>query len=134
MSTQLPTSAATVWARIGDFGTIHEWHPAVVSCSVEGNHIGSVRTLTLGDGAVIKERLDTHADAAMSFKYSLVDHPLPVDDYHAEVRAVDNGDGTSTMHWTSSFEATVVSDEEAKEIIAGIYQAGFEALKVEFGS
>jgi hypothetical protein len=132
MSTTLSVPTDKCWERIGRWEALHEWHPAVAKTELDGEGIGSHRTLTLGDGATIKERLDAQSDS--SYEYSFVEHPLPVDDYHGKISVVDNGDGTTTVHWGSNFVATDVSDEQAREIISGIYQAGFDALHGEFKS
>ena len=133
MSQKLKVAADKCWTRVGGWGTIHEWHPAVAKTDVQGDGVGSLRTVTLGDGAVLKERLDAHDAAGMSYEYTFVEHPLPVDDYHGKISVADNGDGTCTMHWGSNFVAKGATDEEAKGAIEGIFQAGFDALKGEFG-
>ena len=43
-------SAPTVWALVREFGKLDEWLPPVVGCETDGEGIGAVRTLTLGDG------------------------------------------------------------------------------------
>ena len=133
MSQKLVAPANKCWARVGDFATLHEWHPAVTKTHMEGEGVGSARILTLGDGSVIKERLDEEDAADMSYAYTFLESPLPVDDYHGKISVADNGDGTCTMHWSSNFVAKGVSNDEAKKIIEGIFQAGFDALKGEFG-
>ena len=133
MSQKLAVPADKCWARVGGWGTPHEWHPAIAKTDLDGEGVGSFRTLTLGDGAVLKERLDAQDAAGMSYEYTFVEHPLPLDDYHGKISVTDNGDGTSTMHWGSNFVAKGVADDEVKKIMEGIYQAGFDALKGEFG-
>ena len=130
MSTRLTVPADKCWEKIGKWGTIHEWHPAVATTELEGEGVGSIRILTLGDGAVLKERLESQTDN--SYEYSFVEHPLPVDDYHGKISVEDNGDGTTTLSWGSNFVANGVSDDEARQLISGIFQAGFDALHGEF--
>ena len=35
------------------------------------------------------------------YRYSITESPLPISDYVAEIRVKDNGDGTSTVEWSS---------------------------------
>ena len=129
MSQKLNGTADDCWAKIGGWGNVHEWHPAIVKTEVEGEGVGSFRTLTLGDGAVLKERLDSEDAAGRSYGYSFVEHPMPVDEYKGQLSVADNGDNTCTVNWNANFVSKGVSDDEAKQLIQGIFQAGFDALK-----
>ena len=46
-----------VWAVVGDFCAIKDWHPAVAKCDEMEEGGATYRVLTLGDGAKIKEKL-----------------------------------------------------------------------------
>ena len=97
-------SAPTVWALVREFGKLDEWLPPVVGCETDGEGIGALRTLTLGDGAVVVERLEAHDDAARTLTYSMTDAgPMPLVDYVSTIEVSANPDGTSTMSWTGSF-------------------------------
>ena len=50
---KLSASADEVWARIGPFGGLADWHPAIDSCTQEGQGVGAVRTLRIMIPAVI---------------------------------------------------------------------------------
>ncbi|MBW3584157.1 MAG: SRPBCC family protein [Euryarchaeota archaeon] len=118
--TQSPTE---LWKRMGGWGTIHDWHPAVASTEVSAD--GSLRTLTLADGATLVERLmgqDEH-----SYSYAFVEAPLPVKDYRATIRVRPDEAG-SMVEWEGTFSAAGISDPEAVALIEGIYQAGLDAL------
>ncbi len=132
VNARIATPADKCWDRAGGWATIHEWHPAIAKTDTEGEGVGALRTLTLGDGAQIKERLDSVE--AMRYGYTFLEHPLPVDEYHGNIGVTDNGDGTSTVTWGANFVAKGASDEEAKEVIAGIFKAGLDALASEFSS
>jgi len=73
-----------------------------------------MRTLTLPDGAVIKERLEEIN--GMSYSYVFTDAPLPVSDYGATIAVTDLGDGKSEFVWVGTFKANGVSDEEAQRL------------------
>lgn len=126
----LNAAAADVWARIGSFQTIGDWHPVIDSCTAESG--GEVRRLGIGGGAEIVERLESHDDAAMSYSYIIVEGPLPVANYRSTLRVRDNGDGTSTVEWSGDFDAAGVADAVADETVTGVYQAGLDSLRAEF--
>jgi hypothetical protein len=133
MALKLSASADDVWGVIGGFNTLDTWHPAIVSCESDGNTPGCMRTLTVPDGAQVIERLDAIDDGARSYTYSITDSPLPVEDYSATIKVVENDD-SSELQWSSDFEPSGVPEADAAGIIEGIYQAGFDALTDRFGA
>jgi hypothetical protein len=132
METRVPASADTLWKTIGGFNSLANWHPAVVKSEATGNNKGSTRTLTLANGGKIEERLEELSDNERLCRYTILSGPLPVGDYVAEIHVEDNGDGTSTVEWSSEFKPTG-PEKEAVKTIQGIYQAGFDNLQKMFG-
>ena len=132
MSTHLPSSVDQVWDAIGGFNAIANWHPAVETSQLSDG--GETRTLSLAGGGKIVERLERLDDQGRSYRYSIVDSPLPVSNYSAEIRVVPSEDGKGcSVEWSSEFAAEGASDQEASQVIQGIYQAGFDNLKKMFG-
>lgn len=129
LSMRLNAKAEDVWAMIGNFGDLN-WHPAVANTVVEGEGLDAVRTLTLVDGAVFVETLDEVGDT--SYSYSIKSSPLPVQNYSATIKVVDDGDGM-VVEWSSDFEPKAgATSEEAQAVISGIYKAGFDAIQEAF--
>ena len=119
--------AAELWAAIGAFQSLADWHPAVATSTRED--IGGVehRRLALAGGGEIVEK---HLGAeAASYAYEIVDGPLPVSGYRSSLTVVDVAGGCVAV-WTSTFEPTA---EGAENAVAGIYEAGFSALAARFG-
>lgn len=122
-SKQLDSSPDEVWKKIGGWATIHEWHPAIAATEVSED--GSSRTLTLGDGGVVREtRLD---QGERSYTYRFDESPLPVKDYRSTIQVIPDGEG-SLVKWEGTFEAAGVDDAEAVELLGGLYQAGLDSL------
>ena len=117
-----------IWHMIGDFGKLGRWHPAIASSEIESGGGATVRRLTTGDGAVLRERLLARSDSERSYSYSIVESPLPVRDYHSTIRVADLGGGRSAVIWQGRFEA-VGEAEAALDLIAGIYDAGLDNLR-----
>ena len=49
--------------------------------------------VTLGDGAMIVEELVAWDDDAMSYTYTAVEGPLPVDNYESTITVTEAGEG-----------------------------------------
>ena len=52
------TSADVIWQVISDFGAAGQYLSGVVTCTVTGEGVGALRTLTSTDGSTIVERLE----------------------------------------------------------------------------
>lgn len=136
-SLELSASPAQVWATVGEFGSL-SWHPVVASTQVNGstpNQPGSVRTVTVKDGAQLVEALQAYDGAERSLTYRIVQSPLPVTSYVSVLRVLPSGSGSKVV-WSSDFQrdekAPNLNDQQAREAIAGIYKAGFEGLRTVF--
>lgn len=125
-SVALPGAPAEVWAEVGGFCAIADWHPAVASCDEADRDGTTVRTLALeGGGALVEERVD---EGEALYAYVILDGPLPVADYRSEIAAEQGQDGGTTLTWSGAFAASGATPEEAEAVIRGIYRAGLDAL------
>ena len=130
MKTNLDVTADEVWKLIGGFNTLPDWHPAIEKSELEEE--GSMRRLSLAGGGTIVEKLEKLDDNERVYSYSIIDSPLPVSNYIATIRVKEDGEGKTTVEWSSEFEAEGTAENEAMDVIAGIYQAGFDNLKKIF--
>jgi len=131
-SVDVAASPADAWAAIADFCSIKDWHPVIAECEQFEEGGKTMRTLTTGDGGELLEELNDLDDAGMSMTYSIIEGPLPISDYMSTMAVTESGDG-ATITWSSEFNAAGVSDDEALELMTGIYQAGLDALTGELG-
>ncbi|ACA15559.1 conserved hypothetical protein [Methylobacterium sp. 4-46] len=118
---------AKVWATIGDFCGIGQWHPAVEKCVLSEKGGKPIRTLSLKGGGTIVEEQVRRDDKAMSYTYTILESPLPVSGYESTI-AVKPAGGGSTVSWSGSFKAKGADDATAKGAIQGIYDSGLAAL------
>ena len=118
---------AKVWAAIGDFCGISQWHPAITACVPSTKGAAQVRTLTLKGGGTIVEQQTARDDAAMTYSYEILDGPLPVADYKSTITVAPHGDG-SIVTWFGQFAAKGAPDSKAEAAIAGVYQSGLAGL------
>ncbi len=131
---ELATSADAVWQLVRDFGGILKWSSAIQSCEVEGEGIGAIRTLGLGGGQAIRERLESFEEAARSFSYSIVDGPLPVENYLATLVVRPRGDDRCEIEWSSRFDPKGMPEEQVGGILRGVYEGGIREIKKNLGA
>lgn len=119
-------SVNAVWAKVGDFCGIANWHPAVAKCVL--SHGNKLRTLSLKGGGTIVERLLKWNKAGHSYSYHIVSSPLPITDYYSTISVTSQGAG-SLVTWKGHYKAAKgTTDDAAKKILDGIYKAGVDSL------
>src|SRR3546814_1719477 len=69
---ELPVSAKTVWAVIGNFNALPDWHPAVEKSEMKKRDGGTLRKLSLVGGGTIEEKLEKIDDKERRYTYSIV--------------------------------------------------------------
>lgn len=122
------------WEKFGGWCAIKDWHPAVTECEESKEGDDTFRTLTLGDGGIIKEQL--LATGATMYRYKILESPLPVKNYEAMFQAMPEGDDLDgvKMTWSATFD--VADGKEPKEAVTtinGIFQAGVDSIKEIYG-
>ncbi|MEM8743598.1 MAG: SRPBCC family protein [Pseudomonadota bacterium] len=139
-STILDHPVDQVWELLRDFNGHDRWHPAVADSQIERGHssdvVGCVRRFQLTGGEMLREQLLTLSDIDLSYTYCLLDTPVPLFNYVAEVRLLPVTDGDMTFwHWESSFGTREGEEDEMKELVGSqIYEAGFEAIRGELAA
>lgn len=125
---------AALWDKFGGWCAIVEWHPAVKSCEEAKDGDDVYRTLTLQDGGVIKEKLlDT---SKVSYRYAIVESPLPVKNYQAQFSIVPDDDDLDEVNivWAATYDAADGKDDkEARKTIDGIFKEGIKNIETMLG-
>ena len=122
-------SAALVWSKLADFGGLAGWMPGVESCETEGEGIGAVRKVALGP-VQVSERLEAFDDAGRSLSYSIIEGPMPVQNYLATIRVEERGDAACHVDWTASFDLPDgLTEEQIAPGLQGAYGGALKALK-----
>ncbi|MFD0987101.1 SRPBCC family protein [Methyloligella solikamskensis] len=126
--TEAPGLPDKVWPLVSDFCAIKDWHPAVVDCVESEKDGDTFRTLTLGDGGEIYERLTDRGD--LSYSYEIIESPLPVKNYKSKIWVEEDDEPNRTViYWTGDFDEDGASEEEAEAVITGIYKDGLAGIK-----
>ena len=123
-----------LWAKVGGWCAIKEWHPAVAECEETKEGDDTFRTLTLKDGGKIKEKL---LDEKPNFyRYEILESPLPVKNYQAQFALTPDDDDEDEINfaWSATFDADGKTNKEAHDIIEGIFTAGLDNIKATAGA
>ena len=138
-STVLNASADAVWAVIRDFNGLPDWHPGVADSAIEdgkaGDQVGGVRSMHLGDGAHLRERLLSFSDVDRSYSYNFEKTPFSVLNYHATLRVTPVTDGhRAFVEWWTTFDCEPEKIDDWTHTFATIvFKGGLDALKAKFG-
>jgi len=125
---------AALWKQFGGWCAIAEWHPSIKSCEESKDSDTVYRTLTLEDGGKIKEKLVDQSD--VSYRYQIIESPLPVKNYEAQFSIVPDDDDLDEVNivWASTYDAADGKDDrEARKTIDGIFKAGIESIEEKLG-
>ena len=117
----VPPDAA--WALAGDPARVGEWFGPVVACEVEGD----VRRATMGNGAVLVEKLIDRDEAGRSYSYTVLEGIPGLTSHRATVRVVE-APGGSRVLWRQ----TATSDVEGYDIesrLGKVMTTGLEGLR-----
>jgi hypothetical protein len=127
--TKTEAERTALWAKIGGWCAISEWHPAIAKCEESKDGDTEFRTLTLKDGGVIKEKL--LEKGATSYKYEIIESPLPVKNYTAMFSVTPDDDDLDEINvlWSATYDANGKEDKEARKIIDGIFKDGIASIK-----
>lgn len=124
-----------VWAVLSNFGDL-SWSPDVTVDRVEGEGVGMIRHVSAvrGDGTAV-ERLDSLDEATHSYAYSIVGKsPLPMADYHAEIRMTALDDGRCNIHYQAEARPIGKLDGETLgKILGAIFHRFFEEVGEKLG-
>jgi mxaD protein len=137
---EIKASPDKVWAAIKDFDGLNKWHPGFAADEIVsgGNgKVGSVRKLTIKDGPSFTEKLLAFDDAGRSYRYQIVESPLPITHYVSKVTVRSEGGGMTKVIWSGTFQRKnpadnppdAESDAGAIKLVKGVYRGGLDNLK-----
>jgi mxaD protein len=143
-SVEIKAPPAKVWDAIKDFDSLNKWHPgfsADTLVSGSNGHSGAVRKLTVKDGPSFTEQLLAYDQAGHTYRYKIIESPLPITDYVSKITVRSEGGGMTKVIWSGSFKRKnpadnppeAESDAGATKLVTGVYRGGLDNLKKMFG-
>lgn len=124
---EIAAPASTVWATVRDFAGITKFLPMFELVGQADNNIGSIRSLKQGD-AIFHERLEALDDVARIQRYSIVEAPVPFQDYLGELAVHDLGNNRCAVSWSSTFIVVGAPEAGVTGMVEGLYNAGIDQL------
>ncbi|MGF1526635.1 MAG: SRPBCC family protein [Candidatus Competibacterales bacterium] len=140
VSSVIDAPATKVWARVRDFNGLPTWHPRINDSQIEdakpADQVGCIRRFRLQNGDQLREQLLGLSDYDLFCTYSILDSPMPLENYVATLRLTPVTDGDRTfIEWSAEFDCDPEVEAELVEGIGGnVFQGGFDALKRHFGN
>ena len=128
-STIIDAPLDEVWAVLRDFNGHERWHPAVASSAIEdgreADQIGAVRNFQLRDGGRIREQLLALSDVETSFTYCILEAPVSLRNYVANVRLRPVTDDDACLwEWRASFDPPRGGERAAQRLRRRGYHRG----------
>lgn len=128
---KIDAPADKIWDIIKNYDDM-SWLPPVDTTSAKsGNKKGTIRVLTLKDGATITEELKKYNEDKMSYKYKITDissvgviehagkseeiPALPVDNYQATITVKEEGN-SSVVTWVATYYRAYVNNNPPPEL------------------
>ena len=129
-------SAEKAWALVSGFCDIAAWHPVVHYCDMDRDQptLGAMRTLTLGNGAQLFERLTDYDPERMTYSYTIPNAMgvLPVENYTSTLKVEIAGNNKAKITWLGNFDPSDPADPGAsEEAMAGVYQGGLDTIRMQ---
>jgi len=139
-SVEIKAPAAKVWDTIKDFDGLNKWHPgfsADTLVSGANGKTGTVRKLTIKDGPSFTEELLAYDEAGHSYRYKIIESPLPITGYASKVTVRSVGGGMTKVIWSGHFKRKnttdnppeAESDAGVTKLVQGVYRGGLDNLK-----
>lgn len=131
-SVDIKATPDRIWAAIGRFSSIGDWHPAIVSCTEDGKTPPTRRLIAAGGVAPFIERETSRNDGQYHYSYCFVSSPLPVKNYSATLEVFETTPGCCTVTWSGSYFPDDGTDEEVGQTIINIYEQGLASVYRQF--
>jgi hypothetical protein len=140
VSAVIDAPIGAVWARMRDFNGLPDWHPRFSRSHIEdglrSDTIGCVRNFDIAGGAgTIRERLLTLSDSEYTMTYTILDAPLPVENYVATLKLYPITVGDQTLGtWSAEFKVVRGREDDVVDAVAnGTFGKAFDVMNELLG-
>jgi uncharacterized protein YndB with AHSA1/START domain len=119
--------ADAIWQVIGDFCAVRKYLTGIAHCTVVGEGVGALRTLTSTDGSTIVERLEALDEVAHRLSYTLLTD-TPFGNCLTTMTVWDLGPSMAEVAWSATFEPDGLPASEAVALIGEPFYANYYKL------
>ena len=131
IDTRVATSAEKLWDAMRQAHGSLPWS-SFLPDTIKGRDSDQSLSIEVPGGGTIIQRLEHVSDKERIYLYSITSSPLPVKECVAKLRVVDNGDGSSTVEWSSNFTPEGVGEDQASKLVRSMFDAGLSNFKKMF--
>lgn len=124
----VPAPADQVWSDLRTFRGIERFLPPIQRSEVDGDGPGAIRVCTMEDGGKLEERLERVDDDRRELEYSILDGPMPLENYRSTMQVREEGPSSCTVIWTCTFDALDGADAELETSMSQLYASGLDGL------
>jgi Polyketide cyclase / dehydrase and lipid transport len=124
--------ADTLWQRVGNFGSIAQWHPHLSRMTVSDEPAGQVRLLYLKTGGEQLERLQAIDAAHHTYRYRIERASLPVRDYIGEFRIEAADTQMSRVVWEADFTLADEHDDRTVAAVRSFLREGVASIERKY--
>ena len=114
------------WGLIGPFEKMHDWFPGIAKFEYEGSGIGSVRHLTMPDGAIYSDQLSS--ENKYQYSYAIVGGEVPFENYLATVSVIEDQDSTQLTYHVN-IDVPEEHRQASVDLLTNMYKSAFENSK-----
>lgn len=125
---EIERDIATVWDVIADFQRLDRWIATATMITDRQPQSMLHRHFAIG-GSYFHERLDLLDGDAHRLRYSLLESPLPVDNYRAEVRVSATSEYRASVVWSTSCNAVQIDQQKCERIVRNAARSSLAQLK-----
>jgi hypothetical protein len=112
-------SIEQVWALAAAFGAIVSWMPAIQWCTLQGDGVGSVRTV-ISFGSTVDEKLEVLDHENFTWSYRILDpHALPMKGGFGTWKLENIAENKTNVTWIADAEDV---DSDGVEVIQPIFE------------
>jgi len=122
----IDASPDDAWSLIGPFETMQSWFPGIVNTNIEGSGIGTIRHLTMPDGAILSDKLTEQGDK--SYSYIIAGGEVPFENYLGTVSVASNNAG-STLKYHASIDVSEENREPSVAFLTELYTNAFNNVR-----
>ncbi|HIG79926.1 MAG TPA: SRPBCC family protein [Cycloclasticus sp.] len=122
----IPQPQSIVWKLVGPFETMQTWFTGIVDTQIEGSGIGTIRHLTMPDGAVFSDQLTQQSEH--QYSYTIVGGEVPFENYLGIV-SVSDDNGSSLLKYHASIDVSEENRESSVAFLSELYTNAFENVK-----
>ncbi|QQA42696.1 SRPBCC family protein [Pelagovum pacificum] len=139
VSDVIDAPAEKVWAFTRDYNGHGDWHPIIEKSEIEegrpSDQVGCVRAFTVSDGGFLRERLIAFSDTDRTFTYTILESPMPIENYVATWRVTPITEGDrSFVEWWADFDVSPEDEADIRERVGrNTFAAGIRAIADRVG-